>query len=727
MATTVVYGSARPMGALADSLAAMKDRLDRLESGIITPQLGDSSIDNGYIAIYDETGTVRARVGQQADGTYVGGLSVNNPNPPAAPAAPTVTPVIAGFRVSGNGPTGGGSWPADFSHCNVYTRQTAALDPTEQFDTTTTLIGTLISADSTLIHAPVPAGSTWSVWLTAVNLSGKESPPSATATVSPNQVVGADILRGAIDALALADGAVTEAKLAVASISGTKIADDSIASPKIMAGAILADHLAVDAVSASKIAAGAVTARAILALAVTTDKIAANAVTAGQVQAGAITAAKLAADMVIATRIIAGNPTAARVEIHPTSGLQAFRPDGITRTFTLDSASGELTAIGTMRTATAGTRMELHPEGVLRYYGGASDYYAEIASVNDDIFFRARTASRAVDQGYLYLRGDSVYIAYGALNSLARSAVLCAPDVVEARSTIVGHRVERRFGKALDGTDPRYVFIQQDANGNQLGSYIHFVNKGIDAADGGQPTEQQIIWFNGNVGFLGSTGWGGAVYCSRYDTSFPAPIAASAFTVTSSITGKADIRPLARSDPDLLGTFRRARALRWRRKQPGDLIDPDAPELGVVPAQVLDRTRHRTRNYAIPDKVWRNLPDSHPDKWINDVIEGPEFDEFDQMGPIAEHLEGVAPELVRELPNGQKVINIGDLSAYLWEALRRLVELRDRETAARTGPYGGLAIGEVTVPPPPPHTGALLYVFAGQTWAVEPGGARRRL
>jgi hypothetical protein len=104
---------------------------------------------------------------------------------------------------------------------------------------------------------------------------------------------------------------------------------------------------------------------------------AANAVTATKIAAGAVTATKLEANLVLATRIIAGSPTAARVEMHPTSGLQAFpNADGATRTFWIDATSGNFTAVGSISTAFSGPRIVLNPNGTnadtIRLYGNSS-------------------------------------------------------------------------------------------------------------------------------------------------------------------------------------------------------------------------------------------------------------------------------------------------------------------------------------------------------------------
>ncbi|WP_329105524.1 hypothetical protein OG792_32865 [Micromonospora sp. NBC_01699] len=69
--------------------------------------------------------------------------------------------------------------------------------------------------------------------------------------------------------LAIADGAVTAAKLAAGAVTTTKIADDAVSTPKIVAGAVQTAQLAADAVAAGKIAADAITAREIKAQTIT--------------------------------------------------------------------------------------------------------------------------------------------------------------------------------------------------------------------------------------------------------------------------------------------------------------------------------------------------------------------------------------------------------------------------------------------------------------------------
>jgi hypothetical protein len=116
-------------------------------------------------------------------------------------------------------------------------------------------------------------------------------------------ITAAVIATDAIDADALADGAITAATFAAGAITATVIATDAIDADAIADNAIDAGAIAADAITAAKIAdgaidaatfaAGAITAAAIATDAIDNDAIAANAVT--EIQSGLATAASIAA------------------------------------------------------------------------------------------------------------------------------------------------------------------------------------------------------------------------------------------------------------------------------------------------------------------------------------------------------------------------------------------------------------------------------------------------
>lgn len=83
---------------------------------------------------------------------------------------------------------------------------------------------------------------------------------------------------GSVGTDALADQAVTTAKLAAGAVDATALATDSVTTAKIAAGAVTGAKIATDTITATNIASGAVGS----------DELAASSVTAGKIASGAI-------------------------------------------------------------------------------------------------------------------------------------------------------------------------------------------------------------------------------------------------------------------------------------------------------------------------------------------------------------------------------------------------------------------------------------------------------
>jgi hypothetical protein len=115
-------------------------------------------------------------------------------------------------------------------------------------------------------------------------------------------------------------------------------------------------------------------------LAVTTAKIALLAVNdaqIGSVNVGKLVAGSLTADITVSARIKTAN-TGARAELN-SSGFQLFNASG-TQTMNASATDGSLDMIGTLRTGSSGTRIEINPSGLptIRLYSGAGTEYGFI-------------------------------------------------------------------------------------------------------------------------------------------------------------------------------------------------------------------------------------------------------------------------------------------------------------------------------------------------------------
>ena len=264
-------------------LAALEKQVARLSKG---SRLSAASLENTAMQVYDRTGSLRAVLGVQSDGTTA--VNVVNGPPPPAPSAPIVASVLGGITVSWDGTFAAGAvLPLDWQRVEVHASIVNNFAPVPA--TLATTIETPQGA-TVVVSCDTPVY----VRLLARNTSGAASDPSTQAgPTGPSPVVADDVLDGIVTTIKLADDAVTQAKIAAAAVGTTEIADDAVTTPKLIAGAVQAGKIAADAVQAGNIAADAVTAREIAALSVTSAELAANSVIAGKIAAGAVTATSL--------------------------------------------------------------------------------------------------------------------------------------------------------------------------------------------------------------------------------------------------------------------------------------------------------------------------------------------------------------------------------------------------------------------------------------------------
>jgi len=636
--------------------------------------------------MYDSDGNYRGTVGFQGDGTTT--VTSSNPLPPPVPAAPQVTSAMACLVVSHTGATqGGSSNPSDFGHLNVYVA--AASNPGER-----TLRGTINPVPGEFVLSGLDYVS-YLVDVTAVNLGGKESAPSPAVAGTPQQVVSSDIIDGAFNELTLADGAVTEAKLAANAVTSTKIADDSISSPKIIAGSIGASELAVGSILAAHIVSRSITADRIIALSLTANEIAANAITAGKINAGAVTATKLEADMIIANRIIAGTATGARVEMHPTAGLQGFNSGG-GRTFWVDASSGSFTAVGSISTAFSGQRISMNPGGTtpdtIRFYPNTGSTFASI-----DAITISGTAAIEMYSGGASGGRRGIVIAREGFASLIHGT----PDLTAIYGDIfVSGGGE---GRVRSGRTDFMSDVDQHGDPGER----HYTCHGIT------PIDDTTLYFR-NSGFDEpelEAYWMDAAF--TFSNHVPTGINPRIYITGANNSGRRDL-------------------YLYSLLYVGDILKQSSRELksDIEVAQDLD-PRQAVRNarahyYSSPhyseDALYddrQNADGESSGRLIRPAREAP----TEMLGLIAEDLPAEVTQMVSEsLPGIDALgINTDRLVTLMWQGQG---DVNNRLDILEKSPHH---IPEVTVLPSPPLTGATLYTFTGDLYAVLSSGKRVKL
>ncbi|WP_326737038.1 hypothetical protein [Streptomyces sp. NBC_01022] len=296
---------------MPDTLAVLAGRIATLERLVRdlsrASRLANSSIENGAITVYDDGGDLRGSIGLQPDGTLAV-AAVNGP-PPPAPGAPTITSVLGGVAVVWDGSFAGGAQaPADFAYVEVH----SSTEP--DFPDQGSLFSALYSAQGGTMT--VPAGTPVWVRLVCVSTSGVASDPSpAAGPAGPTPVVAQAVLDGIISELALADDAVTRAKIAAGAVGKVEIADGSITTPKLVVGELNGDRLAVGTMAANVLVTASLTATQIKALSLTGDLMAVNTLTADKFATGTITAASGVISSLDASKIITGTFDASKAAI----------------------------------------------------------------------------------------------------------------------------------------------------------------------------------------------------------------------------------------------------------------------------------------------------------------------------------------------------------------------------------------------------------------------------
>ncbi|MGW1409473.1 hypothetical protein [Streptomyces sp. NPDC002403] len=219
------------------TLAQLEKRLAAVER---TARLSAASLDNTSLEVRDDSGSLRALVGQQGDGTTA--VNIVNGGPPPAPTTPSAGPALGGIAAGWDGTFAAGAvMPLDWARVEVHASPAAAFTPGPD-----TLKATIETPQGGVVY--IPSTAPLYVVLLARNTSGAASPATAQAGPYAPKPVAGEIGIGEITATLIADGAVTTPKLFA----------NAVTTAKLSAGSVDATALKADAITGKTITGGVI-------------------------------------------------------------------------------------------------------------------------------------------------------------------------------------------------------------------------------------------------------------------------------------------------------------------------------------------------------------------------------------------------------------------------------------------------------------------------------------
>ncbi|MFE1767312.1 hypothetical protein ACFW81_24220 [Streptomyces angustmyceticus] len=200
-----------------------------------------ASLEDAALEVRDDTGSLRAIVGQQGDGTTA--VNIVNGGPPPTPSTPTAGSALGGISAGWDGTfTDGAIIPLDWARVEVHASPDAGFTPSAD-----TLKATIETAQGGIIY--VPATAPQYVRLLARNTSGAASDPTVQVGPYAPKPISDEIGPGGITTTLIADDAVTTPKLFA----------NAVTTPKLSAGSVDATALKADAITGKTITGGTIT------------------------------------------------------------------------------------------------------------------------------------------------------------------------------------------------------------------------------------------------------------------------------------------------------------------------------------------------------------------------------------------------------------------------------------------------------------------------------------
>ena len=419
---------------------------------------------------------------------------------------------------------------------------------------------------------------------------------------------------------------------------------------------LLEEDIFAGAVGEAQLAYAAVTTAKIKDLAVNDAKIA-------NLSVGKLTTGQLLADMILAAKIKTAE-TGARIEFDGTSFRQYNAANQLRTQFV--GATGEALITGLIRSALTGERFELNPNGTLRVYPMAGSNYAAMFNVGNELVFRGQLRTSDNAAAYVRLNSNAVAVQYG-LPDLSRvyAQLTVQQSNVDMTSPLNGMRSDKRYATA-SGQDHSNVFLFNDSNGSDIsGSVVNHL----------EWNSQSTAWaFPGrNVNLIGTTGLSTHRFVLAYNDTKNADLQcgnvyAPNVVAPSGVAVKEQITEVA-YEP--LEVVRGAPAREWQYR-------PETFEGPQREGSATHKLRHRK-------------PGTDPrtqDERDFELVDPPEIDTSQQsqmltvrrIGPMADDIEAVAPELITVDETGKLTLSPIDLVGVLWKAVEQLAAKVDALT-----------------------------------------------
>ncbi|MGW7283933.1 hypothetical protein ACWGH4_00280 [Streptomyces sp. NPDC054847] len=201
---------------IGHELALIKRKIEEIER---SSRLSSASLDDAALEVFDDTGSLKAIVGVQADGTS--GVNVVNGPVPPTPSDPTVEPALAALTVAWDGTfTDAQAAPLDWMRVEVHVGPTAGFTPDQG-----TLRDTIETAQGGSVVISLPY-TEWHVKLRSRSTAGVAGPASNGVAGTPRKADTEDLVVGAITADLISVDALTGKTITGGTINGAEIHSD---------------------------------------------------------------------------------------------------------------------------------------------------------------------------------------------------------------------------------------------------------------------------------------------------------------------------------------------------------------------------------------------------------------------------------------------------------------------------------------------------------------------